>query len=170
MLQGICIDSGYTAVLQKGTSYYLFPNGANHYYVSKFPNSGAHMGCFQASYFQIIEDELWPEEPEARPVSLDPEKLYNAQLIWRQPGYKQIKLQEYYLLPHETHGTFYEDNSLSVLRGCLPLHWFTDFVEVEIDKTITETTNFDIEFDESDHFLAESEPGTANYIQLSLFD
>ncbi|MFF2449342.1 hypothetical protein ACFVSW_20070 [Neobacillus sp. NPDC058068] len=170
MQEGVCIDPGHSAVLQKGTSYYLFPNGTQHFYVSKFPNWNAHKGCFQAKYFQIIEKELWPEEPEVRSFSLDPEKVYKANLIWRKQGYKSIELKEYFVRPRETHGRFYQDGSLKVHRGSFPLHWFTDFLTVDFVENVTETTDFVIEFDESEQFLIESEPLIANYEQLSLFD
>lgn len=170
MLQGICLEPEQAAVLEKGKSYYLFPNGANHYYVSKFPNSGAHMGCFQNSYFQIIEKELWPEEPEIRSVRLDPEKVYRAKLIWREPGYKSIELKDYYIKPKATHGYFYCDSALKECRGCFPLHWFTGFEETILDIIDQEIPDFDIDFEESDQFSFESEPNIANYVQLSLFD
>ncbi|MEC1744145.1 hypothetical protein [Schinkia azotoformans] len=56
MLQGTCIDTGQTTVLEKGKSYFLFPNGPIHFYVSKFPNRDSHRGCFSGKYFQIITD------------------------------------------------------------------------------------------------------------------
>ncbi|MBO0962515.1 hypothetical protein J1P26_22735 [Neobacillus sp. MM2021_6] len=170
MLQGICIDTGYTAVLQKGTSYYLFPNGDNHYYVSKFPNEGAHMGCFQERYFQVLEEEQWPDEPEIRLVSFDPEKLYKARLIWRKRGYKSVELKNYYIKSKVTHGYFYSDMALKECRGCFPLHWFTDFQETILDIIDQEIPDFDIDFEENDLILVESEPEIVNYVQMSIFD
>lgn len=170
MLQGICVDPGQSAVLEKGTSYYLFPNGTKHYYVSKFPNLGAHNGCFQAKYFQLVEEEDWPQEPESVEVSLDPEKIYKAKLTWRKPGYKFVELKEYYIQPKKTHGFFYRDRDLKKCGGCFPLHWFKNFEEMEIEENVTETTDFVIEFEESEQFLVDSEPEIAKYEQLSLFD
>jgi len=170
MLQGICINSGQSVVLEKGKRYFLFPNGTKHFYVSNIPNSGAHKGCFQGKYFQIIKKVLWPEEPEARSIWLDSEKLYKAKLIWRKPGYKSIELKEYYIRPDEAYGTFYLDSKLEQLGGCFPLYWFSGFEEVILDIIDQEIPDFDIDFDENDQFLAESEPKTANYEQLSLFD
>lgn len=131
---------------------------------------GSHKGCFQTKYFQIIEKDIWPEEPEARLVNLDPEKVYKAKLIWRKPGYKSVELKEYFIQPKETHGAFYHDDKLETLRGCFPLHWFSDFLEVEHGENVAEMTNFVSRINENDQFLAESEPSIANYEQLSLFD
>lgn len=170
MLQGVCINSDQTAVLEKGTSYFLFPNGAKHYYVSNFPNQNAHKGCFQAKYFQIIEKEEWPQEPEIITNTLDPEKIYKANLVWRRPGYQSTELKEYYVKPNATHGYFYYDIHLKECGGCFPLHWFANFVEVEQEVIEPEISDFDIDFEENDLFLVENEPKIANYVQMSIFD
>lgn len=172
MLQGVCTNPGQTAVLERGKRYFLFHAGSNHFYVSNFPNPNAHKGCFQAKYFQLVEKEEWPQEPEIKSINLDPEKLYKAKLIWRKPGYKSTELKEYYLRPKITHGTFYHESHLKECGGCFPLYWFSDFEEVSLDilEIIDqEIPDFDIEFDKSDQFLAESERIPANYEQLSLF-
>jgi hypothetical protein len=57
LLQGICVDTGETTVLEKGKKYFLFPGGSNNYYVSKFPNANAHTGCFRKSLFQIVQEK-----------------------------------------------------------------------------------------------------------------
>jgi hypothetical protein len=170
MLKGVCKDPGQTAVLEKGKVYFLFPNGRNHFYVSNFPNFRAHKGCFQSSYFQVIEKEQWPQEPEMKSYCLDPEKVYIANLIWRKPGYKAVALKEYYIKPRTTHCDFYQDSNLTELGGCFPLHWFTDFVEAVIDESVIEIPDFDIEFEENDLFSVESEPKITKYEQLSFFD
>jgi hypothetical protein len=170
MLQGLCIDAGQTAVLEKEKMYFLFPNGPKHYYVSKFANSTAHKGCFQSSYFQVIKEEQWPPEPEIKSHCLDPKKVYIANLIWRKPGYKEVALKEYYIKPRTTHCNFYKDSNLTELGGCFPLHWFTDFVEAIIDESVIEIPDFDIDFEEYDLFSTESEPKITKYEQLSLFD
>ncbi|MDF2790460.1 MAG: hypothetical protein K0S80_3561 [Neobacillus sp.] len=170
MLQGICIDPGYTAALQKGTSYYLFPNGTKHFYVSKFPNRNAHKGCFQTKYFQIIEKEAWPEEPKVSFPALDAEKIYKANLIWRNPGYTTTLHRQYFLKPSKTHTFFFRDYECKDLAGCFPLHWFSDFEELILDIIDQEIPDFDIEFEESDQFFVESEPSLAKFEQLSLFD
>jgi hypothetical protein len=169
MLQGVCVDSGQSAVLQKGTSYYLFPNGVNHFYVSLFPNPNAHKGCFQKAYFQIIEKELWPEEPEVIPVGLDPEQIYKAQLTWRKPGYKSVELKDYYIRPKKTHCYLYQDSRLEDCRGCFPLHWFTNF-EPYFHEIVLENIDFVIETDEIEPIMAENVPIFNKYEQLSLFE
>lgn len=55
MLEGVCIDTGGTLALKRDTTYFLFPNGENLFYVSRFPNEGAHFGCFRADLFQVEE-------------------------------------------------------------------------------------------------------------------
>jgi hypothetical protein len=170
MLQGVCVDSGQSAVLEKGTSYYLFPNGSKHFYVSKLPNASAHKGCFQAKYFQVIDKELWPEEPEIVAHALDTEKVYKANLIWRKPGYRSTELKTYYVQPKMTHGYFYHDSNLKRCGGCFPLHWFSDFQEYDLDIIDQEVPEFDIDFEETVPILVESDPNLSNYEQLSLFD
>jgi hypothetical protein len=170
MLQGICIDPGQTVVLEKGKSYFLFPNGTKHYYVSKFPNRNAHKGCFEAIYFQIIKKEEWPQKPERLSISLDPEKIYKANLIWRKPGYKSTELKEYYVRSKTTNGYFYPDSNLKECGGCFPLHWFDDFKEVDLTINEPEIIDFDNEFVESELILVENVPENINFEQLSLFD
>jgi hypothetical protein len=169
MLQGICIDQGQTTVLEKGKRYFLFPNGSRHFYVSKFPNRDAHKGCFQTCYFQIIEKQEWPQEPKMISISLDPEKIYKANLIWRKPGYRSTELKTYYVQPKMTHGYFYHDSNLKRCGGCFPLHWYSDFVEVEQESEL-DIIDFDIKFEKNDLPIFESEPKLVNYVQLSLFD
>ncbi|WP_260288470.1 hypothetical protein [Peribacillus aracenensis] len=60
MLQGVCVDPGQTNVLNKEASYFLFPAGNSHYFVSKFPNKKSHRGCFESNRFQLMN----PPEPE----------------------------------------------------------------------------------------------------------
>lgn len=177
MLQGICIDPGQTVVLEEGKSYFLFPNGTQHYYVSKFPNQDAHKGCFQTKYFQIIQKEEWAIEPDVKALDLVQEKVYKANLIWRRPGYKSIKLQEYYVRPKTTNGYFYNDSSLRDCVGCFPLHWFANFVEVgqdiidsEINNLENDITDFDTVFEENVPLFIENESKIVNYVQMSIFD
>jgi hypothetical protein len=170
MLRGICTDLGQTAVLKLGKSYYLFPNGTKHYYVSNFPSRDAHKGCFQVKYFQIIEKDTRSSEPEMREFQLDHGKLYKAELIWRKPGYKTVELKEYFIRPLTTHGDFYHDINFSKLGGCFPLHWFTNFVEVQQGTAVHEISDFDIKPSEIEPIFFEIEPKTIKYVQLSLFD
>ncbi|PAD67311.1 hypothetical protein CHH83_19690 [Bacillus sp. 7586-K] len=128
MLQGICIDTENTVVLTEGEQYYLFPNGTEHYYVSKFPNEGAHTGCFQAKYFKVIEKE------DVAMSELDREKVYFAHM-YRKEGYPGLELIEYYIKPKKTHCNIYCDKALTQFKGCFPLDWFTDFEEIEFRCT-----------------------------------
>jgi len=138
VLRGICIDKGDAAGLVEETKYYLFPNGESHFYVSKFPNSEAHQGCFRADLFKIINDNEDPEEPEEKQITLDPTKIYRAKLIWRSPGYRSNnELKEYFIRPLKKHGYYYKDPNLKQFKGCFPLHWFEKFEEVDIQSIDT---------------------------------
>lgn len=170
MLQGVCVDPGQSAVLEPGKRYYLFPDGSHHFYVSKFPNQDAHMGCFQTLHFQIVEKEEWPQEPAELPIGLDPKKIYRAQLIWRKPGYKFVELRDYYIRPKKTHVDFYKDISLKECCGCFPLHWFTDFEETSIAKNETKIIDLETKFNKNDPISLKNETQMENYEQLSLFD
>jgi hypothetical protein len=167
LLQGVCVDTGETTVLEKGKKYFLFPSGSNSYYVSKFPNANAHTGCFRKSLFQIVQEEEWPPEPPADNVpALDSSKVYKARLIWRKRGYEQIQLGTYYLQPSGTHAYFYYDKELKRLGGCFPLHWFAEFREVdadedEINEVVLETEAPERETKEEKHEMFE---------QMSIFD
>lgn len=165
MLQGVCVDPGQTAVLEKYKKYYLFPNGINHFYVSNFPSNCSHMGCFQSAYFQILKKEEWPPEPAVKSVILDPQKVYSAKLIWRKPGYKFVELKDYYLRLCKTHVDVFKEINLSQYCGCLPVHWFTNFREIE-----TETAGIEPVLEENVPICTESEPKITKYEQLSLFD
>lgn len=166
MLQGICVDSGLTTTLAQGKAYYLFPRGTEHYLVSKFPNGNAHMGCYHAEHFKLVEKELWPEEPEIKAVNLNQNNLYRARLIWREKFYQEKPLKNYYLKPGKTHAFFYHDAQLEKFCGCFPLHWFSDFEEVEV---VSDTEEIELEFTESDHVLLESVQKRHVCEQLSLF-
>jgi hypothetical protein len=100
LLQGICVDTGETTVLEKGKKYFLFPGGSNNYYVSKFPNANAHTGCFRKSLFQIVQEDEWPPEPPANSIPvLDNSKVYKAKLVRKNDRDYQVSdvllLQEY---------------------------------------------------------------------------
>ncbi|UYG93208.1 sugar ABC transporter [Cytobacillus firmus] len=118
--------------------------------------------------FAIYEEELWPEEPSAREIMLDTEKVYRASLIWRRKGYESTELKEYYIEPKSTHAYFFHDRELKRCGGCYPLHWFTGFVEVteEIDQISEEIV---LEFEDNDHFYTEDVQEFNGYEQLSLF-
>ncbi|UYL93726.1 hypothetical protein NIIg32_gp61 [Parageobacillus phage vB_PtoS_NIIg3.2] len=167
MLQGICVDTGETTVLEKGKKYFLFPGGSNNYYVSKFPNANAHTGCFHKSLFQIVQEDEWPPEPSSDNVPvLDSSKIYAAKLIWRKQGYQQVKLGTYYLQPKKTHAYVYRDKQLNKCIGCFPLHWFAEFREVNVEET--ETNEGIVETEVPEHETKEEMP--ENFEQMSIFD
>jgi hypothetical protein len=167
LLQGICVDTGETTVLEKGKKYFLFPGGSNNYYVSKFPNANAHTGCFRKSLFQIVQEDEWPPEPPADNVPvLDSSKVYVAKLIWRKRGYEQFPLATYYLRPSRTHAYVYRDKQLEKCVGCLPLHWFEDFREVNVEETETNEVIVETEVFESET----KEEMPENFEQMSIFD
>jgi hypothetical protein len=167
MIQGICVDTSQTTVLEKGRKYFLFPNGPQHYYVSIFPNPHAHKGCFEASLFQIVKEEEWPQEPIAKPIHLDKEKIYQASLVWREPGHRSVPLKKYFVRAKNTHGYFYEDLNLETCRGCFPLHWFSEFVEA--DQEVEEQLLQEEESFIGEEIVMMEEPIRFQYEQLSLF-
>jgi hypothetical protein len=167
LLQGICVDTVATTVLEKGKKYFLFSNGPDHYYVSKLPKASAHQGCFHKSLFQIVQEDEWPPEPatDSIPV-LDSSKIYVAKLIWRKRGYEQVKLGTYYLQPARTHAYVYQDKQLNKCVGCFPLHWFDDFREVNAEETETNEVIFETEALECET----KEEIPENFEQMSIFD
>jgi len=167
LLQGVCVDTGVSTVLEQGKKYFLFSNGPDHYYVSKLPKTSAHQGCFHKSLFQIVQEDEWPPEPSTDNVpALDSSKIYAAKLIWRKRGYEQVKLGTYYLQPAGTHAYFYYDKELKRLGGCFPLHWFEDFREVDADENETNEVVFEIEAPRRE---AEEEK-YETFEQMSIFD
>jgi hypothetical protein len=167
LLQGICIDASLTMVLEKGKTYFLFPIGPDHYYVSRFPNANAHTGCFHKSLFQIVQEDEWPTEPAADNVPvLDSSKIYKAKLIWRTRGYRDTKLGTYYLRPSGTHAYFYHDRELKRPGGCFPLHWFAEFREVDANENETNEVVFETEALECET----KEEIHETFEQMSIFD
>ncbi|WP_078379137.1 hypothetical protein [Sutcliffiella halmapala] len=155
MLQGICVNPVNTEVINKGEKYFLFPNGPDHYYVSKFPNPGAHRGCFLAESFEVIDNE----------VELHKDKLYRAKLIYRGTGYSQVEFKHYYLKLNVTLCFFYDDVECTSFRGSFPQKWFTDIVEVDSEadnEAVEELTSIDLE-------EIPIEPESTEFEQLSLF-
>ena len=180
MLQGICVDTAHTTVLVEGQTYFLFPNGPKLFYVSVFPNKNAHKGCYQSSCFEIVEipKEEWEAEPKGpRLVSdYDKEKVYKAQLLWRQSGYKGTELKEYFIrlkveypegkLKINLVGSCYfydryENGKYEGFRGCFPLHWFG-----ELEEVVQKERQHEVRFRE----IVVSESIVNEYEQLSLFD
>lgn len=180
MIQGICVDIANTTVLIEGQTYFLFPNGPNYFYVSVFPDSKAHKGCYQSRCFQIIKKikEEWPAEPKGPCLvsDYDKEKVYKAQLVWRKPGYRGTELKEYFIrlkveYPEQKlkinlvdscyFYDQYENGQFEGFRGCFPLHWFGEMEEV--------LDTYNQEFSEKEQIVC-AEPVVNGYEQLSLFD
>lgn len=92
-------------------------------------------------YMLTVPDEFLPRvtqtcslvPPSSIPV-LDNSKGYNTKLVWRKRGYKHVALGMDDLQPKKTHAYFYYDKELKRLGGCFPLHWFTEFREVDADE------------------------------------
>lgn len=175
--KAVCVDDEAADLLEKGKTYYLFANGSEYAYVSRFPNQNAHFGCFSKDRFQIIkeQEEEWPPEPGKCMPVLENGAIYTASLIWREPRYKGVALGEYYLKAGKTHAYFYEDPYFKKFRGCFPLYWFRDFQAVEVIEKVREVEKLDIpeqEFEEIVHFSYEEEitpEKIEQFEQLSLF-
>lgn len=120
-MKGVCIDVDHSALLQPDEEYFLFPAKPHHYYVSRFDNKQAHLGCYPADRFRITEKESWTPEPKLART------FYKAQLIWRTRGYQDKPLKEYIIHPKGTHCLFWHDRERKKFGGCFPLHWFTNF-------------------------------------------
>ena len=157
MLQGTCIDPDISSEFPE--TVYLFSNGPLNYYVSRFPNKNAHMGCFQKEKFKLIDD--WPLEPPAIVPKLKHKQVYKANLIWTTKGYKNAgaEWKHCYVIAedYQKNFTFFEDEKLAKLGGCFPAHWFTDYQLVELSSL---EESFQME-------VVEEEP--ANFEQMVLF-
>ncbi|EOO05014.1 hypothetical protein IAW_05833 [Bacillus cereus str. Schrouff] len=129
-MKGICINADSSTELKLDQECYLFPAKPNHFYVSRFDNKGANFGCYQAERFRVIEEEEWPREPSKDVPLLNPDVFYNAELIWRQKGYKNKPLKRYVVQQKGTHCMFWHDEELKSPGGCFPLHWFAGFEEL----------------------------------------
>lgn len=57
MHQGICVDTGLSAVLQKGNTYFLKEHGKNNYYVSRFDNPKSYFGSFRKEFFTLVAEK-----------------------------------------------------------------------------------------------------------------
>ena len=164
MLQGICINTDNTVVLTEFESYFLFPNGPDLYYVSRFPNENAHTGCFEAKQFQLIDEE------ELLMLEIDRKKVYLAHMH-RKEGYPGLELKEYFIKPRKKNCKIYHDRSMTQFKGCFPLNWFIDFAEVvpQIAKSVSETGVNDTETKKNDHIVEEIEFRVSENGQLLLF-
>lgn len=69
--RAVCINVGNTVNLEKYEEYYVYPNGENTYYVSRFPYpERSLLGCYDKLFFKVLEEvsEKVTAEPEAAPV------------------------------------------------------------------------------------------------------
>lgn len=62
MLKGICVNVEGVNGLKKGETYYLFECGQIAFYVSNFPKENTHLGAYQRSRFELIEEEVFQED------------------------------------------------------------------------------------------------------------
>jgi hypothetical protein len=168
------MDTGASTVLEKGKKYFLFPNGPEHYYVSKLPKESSNHGCFHKSLFKLVREDEWPPEPAADSIpELDSSKVYKARLIWRKRGYEQIQLGTYYLHPAGTHAYVYRDKQLKKCVGCFPVHWFEGFKEIVTDESETNEPIFETNgmIDETEVPERETKEETyETFEQMSIFD
>ncbi|MBG9479392.1 hypothetical protein [Lysinibacillus sphaericus] len=146
-MQGLCIKETNSSNLKKGKKYYLFPDGGNAYYASRFPRKGSHFGAYQKHYFEIVKDhEVWPPEPiktSNLPI-LQTGTVYKAELIWRKQGYADsTPLGTYFIAAIDncyacaTDCYFYLDAALTKPKGRFPLHWFKNIQEYD-EKAVVE--------------------------------
>lgn len=70
--KAVCISVGATTNLTMHEEYYVYPNGENTFYVSRFPYpKKSLLGCYHKLHFKILED-ITPtnaaieEEPEIK--------------------------------------------------------------------------------------------------------
>lgn len=169
MLRGRFIKPEVSEVLTAGNYYYLFPAGGQSYYVSNFPNKGAHTGCYQVAYFDDVSEvieEAHKEEDKTSGTPLKEGKYYTADLIYCKPFYT-TPLTRYYLQAGKTHAFFWKDPNLKVFRGCFPLEWFDHFKRFE--PIITEEEAASISEPEEE-LIDEELEAVFESEQLSLFD
>lgn len=146
-MKGVCIDDSMTTVLVAGETYFLVPHGSENVYVSRFPRSGSHFGCFQKSRFELVNETVdLPNEPTAYDMSdqkvipvLQDNRIYKARLFTNPKNYP-VKLGIYYISqttylkkPSKTDCYFYSDPKLQKFEGRFPIAWFTDFEEITSD-------------------------------------
>lgn len=136
-MEAVCINRGNADTLEAGKKYFIFKHGPKNVYVSRFNNEGAHFGSYPADLFEPVEviktaaAEEWPQEPEEATEGhgLETDKKYIGRLIWRRPGYKNVPLQQYRIIPHRKRTVFFFSLENDMFRGCFPIHWFDDITE-----------------------------------------
>ncbi|MEK5056478.1 hypothetical protein MHH96_24205 [Niallia sp. FSL K6-0212] len=55
-MKGKYLGKADSSNLVPGMSYYLFENGKDYFYVSRFNNKKAHFGCYEKTPFEINEE------------------------------------------------------------------------------------------------------------------
>ncbi|WP_153465074.1 hypothetical protein [Sediminibacillus terrae] len=90
-MKGICVDPSQSALLEENKEYFIFPNGATAFYVSKFNRKGAHFGCFQADRFEVIAEDSTVEKAANEP----PDKVDSItfEKTGEQPPIENMELQ-----------------------------------------------------------------------------
>lgn len=129
MLQGKCL---YPDILPTYETFYLFPDGNDLVYASRFPRKGAHTGCYEKKHFDIKEinetSERKPEPPK-RTDSIECQAIYSAKLIWCWEHSKEMVGKTYFVIARGsgTHVDVYETEDLKGMLACYPIHWFENF-------------------------------------------
>ena len=141
----VCINAADTTTLVKGKQYYVFPNGSNHAYVSKFDNPSAHFGCYRQSLFEEVSEDapVRPPEPRHLDWELEPNQVYQA-LMGRtdKDGFWHLEGQMFYVRQHEKYSgqvRIYRDPQCTKYKGQFMTHWFTDFEAIEVEKDQNQT-------------------------------
>lgn len=82
-----CIDVGRTVNLKMEAEYYVYPNGKDTFYVSKYSFSKkAFMGCYSRNHFEI-KGEIPNQEPKIEAA----EDLPTEEIVL-EDNYEQISL------------------------------------------------------------------------------
>ncbi|MFD2924195.1 hypothetical protein [Halobacillus naozhouensis] len=87
-MKALCLDSSGTTTLDQGRDYYVFPGGPGAYYVSKVERQTAHMGCYQADRFEVVEDQVDITKSKAPPTI---EEDYEQLSLFGEPEFKSFK-------------------------------------------------------------------------------
>ena len=135
-----CIDVGGTTTLTEGNVYFLYPNGSEHAYISKFDNPSAHFGCYRQSLFKELSQVApkRPPEPPELDWELETGQVYKAYLTWvKMPGAKHMIDQSYFVCKHPRHRhqvSVFEDPERTSFRAILSSNYFRDYELIESDS------------------------------------
>lgn len=67
MAKAMCMDASGSLSLEQWKVYYVFAACPKSFYVSKFDNKKAHMGCYDANRFKVQDD---PKRVQVEQLSL----------------------------------------------------------------------------------------------------